>query len=310
MRNTRSRLNIVHLEDRTAPAVFTVTTTQDNGNNGAPTAGSLRAAILSANSTAGADTINFNIAGGGVQTILPPNALPALTESVVIDGTSQPGYAGTPVVVLSGNSAGTGANGLALSNHMISTIKGLALGGWNGAGIRIDGGGQHQIRNNHIGVNAAGNGVFANTDGIVITTASKNNLVGGSQDARNIISGNSQAGVVLAAGSEQNTIAANFIGVAFDGVTPLGNGTHGVWVRDGAAFTTVGGAAAGAGNIIASNGSHGSELFNTGPAGTGATAGMHICIVYLQLTFFGRAKVTATYDVLRRFVEIHSFRPR
>jgi trimeric autotransporter adhesin len=262
-----SRLDMVRLEDRTAPAVFTVTTTQDNGNNTTPTAGSLRAAILSANSTAGADTINFNITGGGVQTILPPNALPALTESVTIDGTSQPGYAGTPVVVLSGNSAGAGANGLALSNHTISTIKGLALGGWNGAGVRIDGGGQHQIRNNHIGVNAAGTGVFANTDGIVITTASKNNLVGGTQDARNVISGNKQSGVLLAGGSEQNTIAANFLGVAFDGVTPLGNGTHGVWTRDGAAFTTVGGTTAGAGNIIASNGSHGVRISDPVTAG-------------------------------------------
>ncbi len=268
MRNTRSRLNIVRLEDRTAPAVFTVTTTQDNGNNGAPTAGSLRAAILSANTTAGADTITFNIAGGGVQTIQPPNALPALTESVVIDGTSQPGYAGTPVVELSGDAAGAGSNGLALSNHSISTIKGLAIGGFGQAGIRIDGGGQHQIRNNFIGTNPAGTKLHANADGIVITTASKQNLVGGSQDARNVIAGNRMSGVLLAGGSEQNTVAANFIGVGFDGVTPIGNGNQGVWVRDGAAFTTVGGTAAGSGNIIAANAGAGVRISDPVTAGT------------------------------------------
>jgi hypothetical protein len=268
VRTTRTnRLNFVHLEDRTAPAVFTVTTTQDNGIDAAPTAGSLRAAILSANTTGGADTINFAITGGGVQTIQPPIALPPITESVTIDGTSQPGYAGTPVVVISGNSAGVTANGLALSNHTISTIKGLAIGGWGQAGIRIDGGGQHQIRNNHLGVNAAGTGVFANTDGIVITTASKNNLIGGSQDARNVISGNKMSGILLAGGSEQNTVSANFIGIALDGVTPLGNGTHGVWIRDGAAFATIGGTTAGSGNIIASNASHGVRITDPVTAG-------------------------------------------
>lgn len=268
MRTIRNnRLNVVCLEDRTVPATFTVTTNQDNGNDSAPIAGSLRAAIISANNTPGSDTINFNIPGGGVQTIQPLSVLPPITESVVIDGTSQPGYAGTPVIVLSGNSAGAGANGLALSNHTISTIKGLAIGGFDQAGIRIDGGGQHQIRNNHIGVNAAGTAVFANRDGIVISTGSTQNLIGGTQDGRNVISGNKQSGVLIAAGSQQNTVASNFIGIGVDGVTRLGNGTQGVWIRDGAAFTTVGGSLSGSGNIIASNNGAGIRISDPATAG-------------------------------------------
>lgn len=269
MRKLRTgRLNIVCLEDRTVPATFTVTTTLDNGDNGAPTVGSLRAAILGANALSGSDTINFNIAGGGVQTIAPPVALPAITESVAIDGTSQPGYAGTPVINLSGDAAGAGANGLALSNHTISSVRGLAIGGFDQAGIRIDGGGQHQIRNNFIGTNPAGTKLHANSDGIVITTASSQNLIGGSQDARNVISGNKLSGVLVAGGSEQNTVAANFIGVGFDGVTPIGNGTQGVWIRDGAAFSTVGGAGTGSGNIIASNSGAGVRISDPVTAGT------------------------------------------
>ena len=54
---------------------YIVTNTNDSG------AGSLRQAILDANANSGADTINFNITGGGVQTIAPTSALPAVSEA-------------------------------------------------------------------------------------------------------------------------------------------------------------------------------------------------------------------------------------
>lgn len=62
------------------PAAFAVTTTADAGP------GSLRQAILDANAAAGADTIAFNIPGGGVQTIRPLSELPWVTGPLVIDG--------------------------------------------------------------------------------------------------------------------------------------------------------------------------------------------------------------------------------
>ena len=58
---------------------FTVTHTDDSGP------GSLRQAILDANATAGADTIEFNIPGAGVHTITPTTALPGITDAVTID---------------------------------------------------------------------------------------------------------------------------------------------------------------------------------------------------------------------------------
>src|SRR5262245_18907885 len=69
-----------------AAATFTV----DSKNNSG--AGTLRAAITSANGSPGADVITFNITGAGVHTINVNSALPAITETVVIDGTTQPGY--------------------------------------------------------------------------------------------------------------------------------------------------------------------------------------------------------------------------
>jgi len=48
---------------------------------------------------------------GGLQKIRPTSALPAITVPVVIDGTTQPGYAGPPLIVLNGGSAGASGNG-------------------------------------------------------------------------------------------------------------------------------------------------------------------------------------------------------
>ena len=87
----------------TQSAIISVVTTSDSG------AGSLRQAILDANATNGLDTITFQIPGSGVHSIVPLSALPAITDSLVIDGTSQPGFAGTPLIELSGTSAGANA---------------------------------------------------------------------------------------------------------------------------------------------------------------------------------------------------------
>ena len=62
----------------------------------------LRAAIQEANASAGADTINFAIAGAGVHTITLGSQLPTITGTVTIDGTTQPGYAGMPLIEVKG----------------------------------------------------------------------------------------------------------------------------------------------------------------------------------------------------------------
>lgn len=57
---------------------YTVVNTADSG------AGSLRQAIMDANSNPGADTIAFNIAGTGVHTITPLGSLPIITNAVIV----------------------------------------------------------------------------------------------------------------------------------------------------------------------------------------------------------------------------------
>src|SRR5262249_31017005 len=76
--------------------------------------GSLRQAILDSNAHPGADAIYFNIAGAGVHTIQPTSALPIITDAVTLDATTQPGFAGTPIIELDGTAAGLNTYGVAI----------------------------------------------------------------------------------------------------------------------------------------------------------------------------------------------------
>src|SRR5947209_2941752 len=79
------------LESRELLSTFTVTNLHNAGT------GSLRQAIIAANDQPEADTIAFNVAG----TIrVGRNALPAITDTVTIDRSSAPSFAGTPVVTV------------------------------------------------------------------------------------------------------------------------------------------------------------------------------------------------------------------
>jgi hypothetical protein len=120
-RSRRCRPQIDALEDRLTPATFFVTNTNASG------AGSLRQAILDANAFSGG-TIKFNLPGTGVQTISPPSGdLPAITKPVLIDGTTQPGFAGQPLIEIEGSSAGL-ASGLELdAGSSGSVIRGLII---------------------------------------------------------------------------------------------------------------------------------------------------------------------------------------
>src|SRR6266487_5216768 len=109
-------------------ATFIVTNTADAG------AGSLRQAILNANAAAGADVIQFNIPGPGTHTISPLSALPTVTGPLLVDGTSQPGFAGTPLLELSGDLAGITASGFWLTAGN-SAVVGMVINRFRNAGI-------------------------------------------------------------------------------------------------------------------------------------------------------------------------------
>ena len=122
----RNRPRLEWLEDRIVLSTFLVTNTGDSGP------GSLRQVIVDSNATTGTtNTIDFDIPGFGVQTIAPLSSLPTITNPVLIDGESQPGYSGTPLIELSGTQAGSGDGFLITSPNV--TIRGMDMGGFASA---------------------------------------------------------------------------------------------------------------------------------------------------------------------------------
>ncbi len=244
-----------------APNTYVVNTAVDHTDGTCDvTDCSLREAITAANSAAapGVAGITFAIPGGDAQIAVIGSPLPAITVPVAIDGTTHPGdTAGTMGVTLNGDGAGAGGDdGLVLAaGSGGSTIRGLAIRDFdaNGdSGIRVQSDG-NQITGNYIGTTNNGTGSAANQDGVVVE--GNHNTVGGPNAGdRNVISGNSDAGVLVKAGSapDGNVIAGNYVGLDTSGQHPLANGGAGVQVAF-AAHTIVGGAIAADGNVISGN---------------------------------------------------------
>ena len=245
--------------------IITATTVTNANDSGA---GSLRQAILNANTQPGLDTISFMISGAGVKTIAPLTALPAITDALIIDGTTQPGYAGTPLIELNGTSAGAGTIGLlVVSGGSGSTIKGLAINRFTSAGIWLDGNSSgNVITSNFIGTDPTGTIDLGNaSDGIVIASSANNTIGGTTASLRNVISGNNGDGIEIsnAAGvgpASGNVVLGNYIGTNAAGTAALANGSDGIRISTNANSNTIGGTTAGAGNVISGNGSVGVEI--------------------------------------------------
>jgi len=244
---------------RAAPAAtFVVTNINDSGP------GSLRQAILDANANPGLDSINFNITGPS-RLIQPVLALPDVSDPVVIDGSTQLGFAGTPIVELNGSKS---AERALFVNAPGSTIRGLVINGFSFGGIIIgvNGEGSH-VEGCYIGTDVTGMIAIPN-GGPGVSVRSSENVIGGTTPgARNVISGNAGAGVEVmlfcCTGSQgsmaNNVIQGNYIGVNATGDAALGNQREGVFVSTTTGDATnlntlIGGTTAGAGNVISGNG--------------------------------------------------------
>jgi RHS repeat-associated protein/CSLREA domain-containing protein len=228
---------------------------------------SLRAAIQQANTSAGQDTINFNISGSGPYIIQPGSALPIITDSVIINGATQPGYTGIPIVQLNGDSAGLGVNGLQISAGS-STVRGLVIRNFDNAGIYLSTNGGNNIAGNYIGTDITGNSDNGNHWIGVYVNGISNNIIGGTTtNDRNLISGNDDYGLEFyGAGATGNLIQGNYIGTNASGTGALGNQYAGVYLYY-ASGNTVGGTASSAGNLISGNNGNGVLIYGAGATG-------------------------------------------
>lgn len=276
---------IEQLEKRLLFTTVVVTNTLSSG------AGSLNDAILAVNnSTDQSNTIQFNLASdGSVQSIPVTSALPALKDAmgvsgktVTIDGTSEPGYAGSPLVQLVGPSAG---NMIGLEVDMMATVQGLAIFGFvgnsntNGFGLYLGAGSDGSIVQNNVlgdfnGAGANGNqvGLVIDSnnvsvvdnlisgnigDGIDVNAVSGIHIGGTTAGSGNIIGGNRGVGITFF-NTTASFVQGNRIGIDAAG-NALGDVGDGILVTGGGSLQ-IGGSTSGTGNAIAATEGNGIKI--------------------------------------------------
>jgi hypothetical protein len=235
-----------------------VDTTADFDNNKIYTPGdhsnTLRKCIRLTNATTYHDTINFNIAGNGVKTIVLGTTLPSILSPLHINGLSQRGaFAGNLKIAITGNSSA----GLSLADGSSnSVIKGVIIQGLSGAGIVVQNSSNNDaIESCYIGVDSTGNKASPNQIGINVYNSATNITIGGSDvSKRNIVSGNTGFGIAISNGSSTNTIQNNYIGIGRDGISVIGNSSDGVSVLNASAVVT--------NNVVSCNGGNGLNFEN------------------------------------------------
>ena len=273
-------LAIVRAEPAHA-ATFTVTTANTSGP------GSLVQAILDANASAGADTIVFNIPGDGVKTITIPGPLPTISDTVTIDGYSQPGASANTLAV--GDNAALKIQidnqGTILTMHIRASntvVRGLAITHSKGYGILI-GPVLGQSGPNAENVTVAGNFIGVDPTGSAKAAANpsilgggNNATIGGTTPAdRNVLGGG-----ISTDNSEIPTnlkIVGNYIGTNAAGTAAIG--TTPPFVRLPGTPFTLGGVTPEernviAGGVIVSKAGNGSVLGNYIGVNASGTAGL------------------------------------
>lgn len=195
---------------------------------------SLRAAIMESNANGmSGDTIVFSIFGGGVQIIsVSASPLPAIVDKVEIIGSTQPGYAGSPLIRIDGTSAPLGANGLLVSAQTVAQtgtkISDISVTNFPEDGIQVLGavGLNSNVVLSRIwagvttdGVTPGGNG----SNGIELSSASFSTV------DSSVLSDNFN-GVCLCPNSENNIITNSRVGTTAGGTGSVANTNNGVMI--------------------------------------------------------------------------------
>jgi len=137
----------------------------------------LREAIEASNGQTGTDLITFASLVPGPFLIHLTYDLPTITDPVVIDGATQPGYSGTPLIEIDGSAVGMWQrlDIVAGGRHH----RALSVGGFGFGGIGMSGAGGNVIVGNYLGVDVTGANPRANGFSGIFVQDSANNQIGG-----------------------------------------------------------------------------------------------------------------------------------
>jgi len=238
-------------ENQSAGALFnyTVTNTNDVGS------GSLRQALLDTEATAGLNGIVFNIPGASCPKVIDvDSALPEITQSLYLDGLSQPGSSGNNSEVLFNatlcillRDGGGVTKGLVVADAAPTsaavTIKGLGFSGFSTAAIDLRGGGGHYVGGNRFAGSMGAYTLDSGSYAIRVTRSdppllSDVQIGGDDPNQRNVIGGADGFGLVLIGDQVRDTLVINnFVGLASNGVGANPN-AYGI-VNVGAIDTTI-----------------------------------------------------------------------
>jgi CSLREA domain-containing protein len=224
---------------------------------------------------AGAGQLGLVVSGGGNGTAIRGLVINDFGEGIRLSvggNTVQGSYIGTDEtgLVAESNSIGMFVSGSGNQIGGTGAGQGNVISGNDNDGVGLPGASNTVLEGNYIGLKADGSAALANgNQGVHIHGTSTNNTIGGtSTAARNVISGNSAAGIAISSASNTgNIIRGNYIGTNPNGTEALPNNT-GVRITAGSS-NTIGGTAAGAGNVISGNSSWGvsvARIADPGPS--------------------------------------------
>jgi len=231
-----------------APQVLKVTTISDDPDD----TGSLRHAVNQANQQVGiAQKIVFDISGSCPHVILLASTL-EITDSLYIDGYSQPGAVPNDMDV--GNDAsicilvGPGASGVNTAFEVPTGaddgvhfgISGIAFGSnffqFTSSAIQLRAGSNHVVSGNAFGGTGPGDaGVLGGmARAVLLTGTATDSTIGGDENsARNTIGAMSQNAIVITGTTSGHTISNNYIGLTTNGIGAEPNSAEGISATGG-----------------------------------------------------------------------------
>jgi len=153
---------------------------------------------------------------------------PLVTNGMVIDGSTQPGFTSKPLIVVDGSriipETFTSTSGLLIysANNYVKNVSFHGFN-WNGLTLEYADATNNTIAGCWLGLDSTGSNAAPNAfQGILLAQGASRNTIGGTNAlARNVISGNSQYGFWISdTNTTGNVILGNYIGTDANARSP------------------------------------------------------------------------------------------